>query len=242
MLSFNIAKARFHRGAVQFASREEVEGRLDKIASLITSSDAHLVLLSEVVWESGPVPLNQVRYLAERTDMHALAYGDNYRFGFPFFRIRAGNAVLSKFPLQPRFVQQLAGGGSFIEPTGNRRALWCELRLGDRSLTLGSIRNDSFFLENNEVQASELLATIGSEPALLAGDFNAEPEDPSMKLFWNSGRFHAVPHDQSTFPSSKPERQIDYVLAPARWEFVGQVVLESSLSDHLPVLATYRVR
>lgn len=238
VLAYNIAKASFHGGGLRFRSPEVVRERLDRIAELIRREDPHVVLLSEVVWEAGPSPVNQVRYLAERAGMHAYAYGDNYRFGLPFFRIRSGNAILSRLPLRPVAVRQLAGATPFFAPTGNRRALWCEIEVADETVAVASLRNDSFDLANNTEQALQILEECRS-PTLLGGDMNAQPHDPGPLALQRSGLFLPLGEGPPTYPASAPERRIDFVLAPAHWRQVESRTLDTLLSDHLPVLAVY---
>ncbi|MEM7202890.1 MAG: endonuclease/exonuclease/phosphatase family protein [Planctomycetota bacterium] len=241
VLAFNIAKASFYRGGVRLAPRAAVEQRLARIAAMVREQRADLVFLSEVVWDSGPQRLNQVRVLAERTGLHAFAYGDNYRFGLPFFQIRAGNAILSRFPLRPVAVEQLAGGAPFYAPTNNRRILWCDVELGARTVRIAAVRNDSFDLENNARQAQQILATLGATPALLAGDFNAEPKDAAMRLFETSGLFLPLGEAPPTFPADEPTRRIDFVLAPVRWRRIERRTLPPLDSDHLAVLAEFEL-
>jgi endonuclease/exonuclease/phosphatase family metal-dependent hydrolase len=237
VLAFNLAKLGFHRGGLEFAPREAVLARLDTLAALLREERVDLACLSEIVLEGGPSKVDQVRTLAERAGFHAWAFGENYRFGLPFLRIRAGNAILSRFPLRPLEVVQLPGQRPFWDPTGNRRLLWAEAQVGDLVLRVGSVRNDSFDLANNERQVRALLEALPPGPALLAGDFNAEPNDPPLRLLQESARFTGRLEGPSTYP--RTGRRIDYVLAPAGWRLVEERVLPLEVSDHLPVLAVF---
>lgn len=241
ILAFNIAKVFFHEGGIRFAEEETVRERLDQIAEVIRRERADIVALSEVVKEAAPCPVDQVEYLARAAKMHAWAFGENYSFGIPWIRIRAGNAVLSRFPLRDVECRQLTGEKPFWSPTNNRRLLLCEVRLGDRWMRVGSVRNDSFDLANNARQADEILEFLGDEPILLAGDFNAQPHDEAMKAFKASGRFAGAMAGPPTFPSRAPEERIDYVLAPRSWTLVEDRVLPRAVSDHLAVLAVFRI-
>jgi endonuclease/exonuclease/phosphatase family metal-dependent hydrolase len=119
--------------------------------------------------------------------------------------------------------------------------LWCELELDGAPLLVGSVRNDSRDLANNLVQTRELLDYVGARPALLLGDFNAEPTDASMRLLVETGRFTGLFHGPPTFPSTRPKRRIDHVLAPASWTVIGQHVVAAGNSDHLAVVSTFRL-
>jgi endonuclease/exonuclease/phosphatase family metal-dependent hydrolase len=244
VLALNLAKGGFHRGGLDFADTAHVRARLERVAEAIRAADVQLVLLSEVVHAADPAPVDQSAYLAAACGYAFRATSDNYSFGVPWYRIRSGNAVLSRVPLRPVAVQDLAGSGPFWNPTNHRRALWCEVRIGEEWLLVGSLRNDSYDLANNARQSREILDFAAGRPALLGGDFNAEPHDESMRLFAASGAFTPVVAAPPTFPVDAPadaRRRIDHVLAPAGWELVEHRVLDTGASDHLAVVATFAV-
>jgi len=241
IMAFNAAKASFHRGGLDFASVDAVRAKLDSLVSVIREEDPDVVCLSEVVMEAAPHDLDQVEYLARACGFAHWASGENYNFGVPGFRIRSGNAVLSNFEMRALEVQQLAGGKPFWRPTGNRRALWFEIRVDGEWLLGASIRNDSFDLVNNARQVEELLARIGDRPALAAGDFNAAPGTPPMERWLATGRFAGFAAEPATFPAHAPTRRIDQVLAPIAWTLREQRVVDTGVSDHLAVVATFDV-
>lgn len=239
VMAFNAAKGWFHRGGLDFANVDEVRANLDRVASVIRDEDPDVVCLSEVVMEAAPNDLDQVEYLARACGFAQWASAENYNFGVPWFRIRSGNAVLSNFEMRALEVQQLAGGTSFWSPTGNRRALWFEIRLNGEWLLGASIRNDSFDLVNNGRQVEELLARIGDRPALVAGDFNAAPGTPPMERWLATGRFAGFAAEPATFPAHAPTRRIDQLLAPVAWRVIDQRVVDTGVSDHLAVVVTF---
>ena len=250
VMAYNIAKCFAYTGATSFRETKAVKACLDEIAKVIQDARADLVFLSEVVFECGPAPVNQVEHLAQATGLVHWSYGDNFSYGLPFFRIRAGNAVLSRFPLKGVQVQQLVPGAPFYKPTNNRRLLWVDVQLADRTLRAGAVRNDSFSLKNNHRQVEQILKLLDQEdpskrrPTLLAGDFNAELSDPSMQTFLGSGRFITALNGPPTFPAGPgetPRRKIDFVLAPKRWRLIEHRVVQDQPSDHLPILSVFEL-
>lgn len=239
VLALNLAKLGFHRGGFDFAEDFEVRQRLEQAADLIRASGADVVCLSEVVFDGGPSGVRQVQELAEASGLAHWGYADNYRFGLPFYQIRAGNAILSRYPLEPAAVLELPGSAPFWNPTGRRRMLMCEAKIGVQQVRIGSVRNDSSDLDNNLRQAKAILEGLNSEQVLLAGNFSAQPGDTSMHVLKNSGLFSGNFEGPASLPSE--ERRLDYVLAPRTWRLLEETLIETTLSDHLAVLARFRL-
>jgi len=241
IMAYNIAKGFIHQGGISFATQEVVLKRLQQIADLINAEQPDLVFLSETIFECGPSPVNQITTLAEATGMFFWAFGENYNFGLPFYRIVGGNAILSRWPLGTAANPSLAGRKPFYVTQNNRRILWCKMTINSEEILLGSVHNDSYRLQNNLVQARQILEYLDGRPAILAGDFNAQPQEAPMQLFRETGQFVWAFDGPLTFPSSKPQQKIDFILAPADWELLDHRVLQSSASDHLPIISTFRV-
>jgi endonuclease/exonuclease/phosphatase family metal-dependent hydrolase len=241
IVAFNIAKGFVHRGGARFDSRENVEARVARISDLLNAEKPDLVFLSEAVFECTPCPVNQIVEIAESTGMHCWAFGENYNFGLPFFRIVGGNAILSRWPLEAVGNPSLIGRKPFYKTANSRRALFCSLHIAGTEVLLGSLHNDSFNLENNDRQLAQVLEYIGQRPAVLAGDFNAWPGSPPITRLSESNRFVGATEGLRTFPSTAPQNQIDFVFGPKRWELLECHTIESDVSDHLAVVSTFRV-
>lgn len=98
--------------------------------------------------------------------------------------------------------------------------------------------------EQDRLEGAELANLPISLPAILAGDFNAPPDDIVLGVLAQQWR-NASGTPSPTFPVDKPTRQIDYVLLRPRdkWEVVKVEVLEeATASDHRPLLATVRLK
>jgi endonuclease/exonuclease/phosphatase family metal-dependent hydrolase len=241
ILAFNIAKCFVFKDGEGIESVQAVKERIGRIAELINAENPDFVFLSETVVECGPCPVNQVALLAEATGMHAWAFGENYNFGLPVFRVVGGNAILSRRPLEVVGNPSLAGRRPFYATKNNRRVLWCAAQIGGRRVLLAAIHTDSFDRENNRRQTGQILDFVGDREAVLAGDFNALPEWPSIDLVRQSGRFRGKSDGPKTFPSDRPDRRLDYIFAPAGWELLDERVLASDVSDHRAIVATFRM-
>src|SRR5262249_36407128 len=154
---------------------------------------------------------------AELTGMHAWGFGENYNIGLPFYRAVGGNAILSRWPLEAVANPSLAGRRPFWR-TENSRALWGATAGGGRRGLLACVHNAPSGRAHTARQVQQVLDFAGDRPAILAGDFEARPADPGMLLLYDSGRFSGAFDGPPTYPAERPDRRIDYVLAPASWE------------------------
>lgn len=241
VFAFNIAKCFVFKDGDGIESTGAVEARLRKIAELIRAEQPDFVFLSEAVTECGLCPIDQVASLAESTGMHEFAFGENYNFGLPFFRVVGGNAILSRFPIEPVGNPSLSGRRPFYVTRNNRRVLWCAAQIGGQRVLLGAIHTDSFKPANNLQQTEQILEFVGERPAILAGDFNARPDEPSIDLVRRSGKFSGNFTGPKTFPSDNPDQRIDFIFAPATWKLLDERVIDDQVSDHRAVVATFRV-
>jgi endonuclease/exonuclease/phosphatase (EEP) superfamily protein YafD len=75
----------------------------------------------------------------------------------------------------------------------------------------------------------------------LAGDFNSEPNEPEIRRIVEAERFAAKLDGPFTISSYHPRAVIDHIFVPKDWQLLEHRVIQTGLSDHLPVVSTYRV-
>ena len=75
-------------------------------------------------------------------------------------------------------------------------------------------------------------------PVILAGDFNASPDDPVIERLMN--QWLDCTTGDFTFSVNSPSEKIDYILAQPKqsWHTIESQVIPVELSDHYPVIAT----
>ena len=241
IMAYNIAKGFIYKGGIKFVDEKTAKQRMIKIAEVIKKEHPDIVFLSETVFECTPCPVNQITFLAEATGMHSWAFGENYNFGLPFYRIVGGNAILSCFPLKLLSNLSLSGQQPFYITKNNRRVLWCSLKIKGEEILAASVHNDSHSRKNNLIQTKQLLDYKGNQKAVMAGDFNANPERPSIKFIRNSGQFKASYGGPLTFPAGKAKYKIDFIFAPKQWNLIEHKVIKSKASDHYPVLSVFNL-
>jgi endonuclease/exonuclease/phosphatase family metal-dependent hydrolase len=80
---------------------------------------------------------------------------------------------------------------------------------------------------------AELLA--GYSHLVLMGDFNCDCRSEEFELLTNKIDLHAPQCDMMTFPSWRPNRKLDHILASTSLKLARSEVLNHAHSDHLPI-------
>jgi endonuclease/exonuclease/phosphatase family metal-dependent hydrolase len=241
VLSINAAKGFVYLGCGKLEKKAAVQARLDELAALVRREKPDYLFLSEIVWEAGWNGINQVTYLAKSTGLTNWIFGENFCFGFPGHRVVSGNAILTHHPVLTALDNpDLPGRQPFYITRNNRRMLVGETRIGAETIRLYSLHNDSFVPTNNLAQVERILDHVRGHPAILAGDFNAMPDSPSIQALKNSGLFAGVWSGPSTFQNVNPVRTIDYIFGPAQWEVCEHRVLTNSATDHCAVWTSFQ--
>lgn len=210
------------RHVLPFAQRS---GNLDTIADLV--SDYDLVGLQEV--DAGSIRssnINQTEYLAERGRFPFWYDQTNRRLG-RFAQHSIG--ILSR--LQPSHVREhklpgrIPGRGVLLVRYGDSlhglTVLIVHLALSRRA----RLHQIGFI--------SEL---INSERhVILMGDLNCRSHSPEMDYLINTTLMREPAHGLNTFPSWRPQRNIDHILVTPTLQVDSAHVLNVPLSDHLPI-------
>lgn len=228
VMTYNIWMGGAYKGYWRFEKPERVAERLHEIGELIKKYDPDIVCLQEVLMESGPDSVDQTPLVAEAAGMHAWVFGKDINYGLPFYRIIFGNVILSRWPLAAVENQTMAGRPPFYR-VDDSHTLWCKISLGEQDVLVASVHLTARKDDVRPIQMQQILDFAGNQPTILAGDFNSAPYKPTIQKIIDTGRFQC----QSSV--------LDYIFAPKTWELVKHQVIESDLSDHRPVLSTFRI-
>ncbi|MEM8943794.1 MAG: endonuclease/exonuclease/phosphatase family protein [Planctomycetota bacterium] len=232
--------------------------RLSDIADQLINLDADIVVLNEVDFDSSwSGHINQAKFLADRSAYPYRVEQRNLDFRVLGWTWRFGNAVLSKYPVSHAQTVDLPGYSTWETLlVGKKRALACNLEFGGQKFQLVAAHL-SHRSEAVRVQSARhiiQLARASGGPTVVAGDLNSTPPGlPNSKadsagqnaigVFDHSDLLRRSPREfldgqnQLTFPADQPSQAIDWILAPADWRFSDYRVVQSTLSDHRPVLA-----
>jgi len=200
---------------------------LDAIARLASGYD--IVGLQETdpgSWRSGHT--NQTHYLAARGGFDWWAHQPNRRVGQ---LASSANGLLSR--LEPLEVidqplpGRIAGRGVLLTRFGEGRdGLW--VAIAHLSLGVQSRRRQLAFI-------AELLHEAPN--AVLMGDFNCTHDRPEMGILYRRTRLQPPAREVRTFPSWKPRRGIDHILATAPLHVAETRAVSAAWSDHLALAA-----
>ena len=235
MMTYNIYGAR--------ATNPSNAADLDALAAVIRAQDPDFVALQEVdvfTNRTGKT-VHQARDLAEKLGMEWHFSKAIDKDGGEY-----GDAVLSKHPISEKLSYMLPVSAEL--PGENRSVSVIKVNIEGQDLYVGSTHFDHLSQETNrKLQAEELRKVVnGIEGDLiLGGDFNAFPSSETMSIVGAYMSFGCRSGCGYTFPATKPDRLIDYILYKPIENFAVRnydVVDERLASDHRPVVSTLRLR
>jgi len=225
------------------------KGNLDDVAALARDVGADLVLLQEVdrgTKRSGNV--DQVAVLEERSGF-ATAFGRSLDYDGGQY----GMAALSRAGVDARFTESLpvtpaqARSGGSYEP---RAALVIVARTPLGRITALNTHLDASRDEGYRLQEIvHVLAIVERSkksglPVMAGGDFNAEPGSEVHKRLLAAGLrdswLECGAGDGLTYPADEPVKRIDYLFLTGSLRCTSARVIETTISDHRPLLVTVR--
>ncbi len=247
-----------------FPEFENLAPRLDLIASEIRSQGVDIACLQEVPWTrrlgSG------ADYLARETGLnHVYVRANGNRHAILF---EEGVAILSRYPLKDPEYVELEPRAAFFEHRMVLRAT-AETPWGDVDVFVTHLTHGEPQVNGGQATAlRELVSSAGSNPALVAGDFNATEDSPQIQELaqgWvdlyraaHPGRpgWTCCVDDPSAGAEEALEKRIDYLFWVPRGtqipEVLARLVMDKPFpwaggllwpSDHVGVLADlYGVR
>ena len=221
---------------------------LERVVDLVRETGADVALLQEVdrgTRRSGQI--DQSDLLARRTGL-AVAFGKTLDYDGGEY----GIAVLSRWPIMQQTLMRLRveppqrrSGGSY-EPRGAQRVI-VRGPVGDLVLInthLDASREDHY--RRQEIRPVLMLARDAGSLVLVGGDFNSTPESEVQGDVRNGGLRDAWlacgRGDGFTYPAGTPAKRIDYLYLTGPATCTRAEVVETTASDHRPLLVTVRLR
>lgn len=239
LLSYNIqagaATRRYSdyltQGWKQVLPHRGKRNNLDALAAVVGQYD--LVGLQEA--DSGSLRsgfMNQTQYLAESAGFPFWSHQTNRRLAK---LAESANGLLCRFepseitdhPLPGR----IPGRGALLARFGPREG---GLAVIIAHLSLGPVarRKQLDFI-------AELIED--HRDVVVMGDFNCRPQAPEMVRFVERSGLLLPSRELLSFPSWRPQRDIDHILVSSSFGVESSEALDLALSDHRPVAVTLRL-
>lgn len=234
-MSYNIFSTRLGQGMTD----EMVQG----LAEVIKRADPDIIALQEVDRFTTRNPFDVAERLSELTGMeyHFFAKAMDYVGG------EYGEAILSKLPFKETKIHNI---GTTPALPGEPRAIAQVLveKEGKEFYFLGT-HFDHLPSDANRIYQAEETVKIVQEldkPVILGGDLNAVPASETMSILREQLALGCQNNICApTLPARNPTRTVDYLMyAPTDAISVNSYQVytwASTASDHLPVLATFRL-
>ena len=229
VLQYNV-----HQG-LDFWSVPSAEALVDRIES----ANADLVALQEVNrgWDLS-AGIDFFSYVRWRLPQYHAVYGP---MDTPLF----GNAILSRYAI----VDSGDGILPHLNSALNRGFTWANVDAPGGRVFFVSTHFTAYegFDAERIAQADAFVGVWQKRSrAILAGDYNAHPQDTTITRLVSAGLVDAPAAAgigaQFTYSSGAPHERIDYVFVSPDVETVSARVLEGTASDHSPVMVVLRLR
>ena len=223
-------------------------GNLERNTETIRREDPDVVALQEVDvnWSARSGFANQIAELASALGMES-RFAPIYRLpGADSMKPRReyGVALLSRFPIihfRNDTVTRLSTQSEPAFPAPAPGFLNATILVRGSAVRVFNTHTD--YRPDPAVrmkQVGEMLAIVGqpTTPTLLFGDLNAPPSAPELQplLLRLRDAWSAENGDGFTYPASLPVKRIDYILTSPHFRTVSSRVVETSASDHRPVV------
>ncbi|MGJ9404790.1 endonuclease/exonuclease/phosphatase family protein [Nesterenkonia aurantiaca] len=230
---------------------------LDRTASVIEDSGAEIIGLQEVDnhWGARSDFIDEAEWLADRLDMHVV-YGANLDeppLPGDVDNRQYGNAILSEYPIISSENHLLTNIEYEERPTEQRGLLEAVVNVRGNHIAFHSTHLDFQREEQRALQVQEIIDITGTSkrPTVIVGDLNATPDAPELQPLFSvfTDTFAALgQNDDYTFgpdleglPGSgsveNPSLRIDYILTARGVTATSANVIQTTASDHLPIVA-----
>lgn len=152
-----------------------------------------------------------------------------------------GNAVLSRYPIRDLSIERLPRGRDAM--ARSQLITLIEVAPDEQIAVIATHLSHVDLQGDTRIPQARALAAAVTRlqerdlPVVLAGDLNAEPEDPELTIFEDVLR-STLPPGNPTWPSWDPQVQIDHLLVSEEFRFRDSEVLDTQVSDHRPLVST----
>jgi len=216
---------------------------VDAVAAVIKETKPDIVVFQELdrnTTRSGKV--DQLALLSSKTNMPYTFYSKaiDYQGG------ESGLGILSKYQLSDPKRYDLPrvdlGPNVYVSYRILQTAI---ITVNEKKVMIANTHME-LTQENRDLQVPEInkILSNSTTPVILGGDFNAIPDNKTMRTFFDFGFKKTCTTNCRTIPSNNPNREIDFILyrPEQRFSVESHQVIESQASDHLPIISTLELK
>ncbi|MDR3578118.1 MAG: endonuclease/exonuclease/phosphatase family protein [Anaerolineaceae bacterium] len=230
---------------------------LGEIPDFIKELDAHILCLQEMRGMGGPVSQNDVQKRLEDSLGMASYCEIAQTWRSPEGETWQGNGIFSKYPIiekSCRFLQQSQPRPSDASDEG-RIYVEATINVNGQPLTVGTthLSYTKRFLttQKKKAEVSHLLNILTEKNGnyILAGDFNSRPHSWTVKQIsktlkhcgpgLHENTWTVIPFNYHGFTETQLKWRLDYVFASKTMLVSSARIIQTSLSDHLPVMVEF---
>jgi len=224
------------------------------ILAFLRETDADILCLQELTQDSEANPGQDIV-----ADICRLGYDKTYKLTIDRAKNKMGNGIFSKHPIvssRTVYVQE-EEPGSIDYTKENRIYIEANIRFNQDELTIGTTHlsySHAFTTSpEKEAEATRLYDEVNqhSNAFVLTGDFNTTPNSPIIKRFEstlkNAGpelerpTWTTKPFAYNGFEADTLKWRLDYVFSTPDINVITSDVLQTTASDHLPILTTIEI-
>ena len=242
LFSLNVAHARRNVPAKPFLGRRKALRNLGDIAQTLRELSPDVVALQEVdgpsTWSGN---IDHVARIARLAGLYDHYRGDHNAFGFGRFNMASGTALLARQPLldpaSHRFAMSWRDTKGFVVASV-AVPMW-----NDLSIDVVSVHLDFLAPTVRRKQILRMVEALEERqrPLVVLGDFNCcwhyEPKSMDLLVQKLGLTAHEPESPAHTYPSHRPRRRLDWILASPELSFSGYHTVRVPLSDHLVLVA-----
>ena len=231
--------------------------KADNVVRFVRETDADIVCLQELTRDSADNPGRDIVAEIEALGYHSAYEATLIRYGTG--TITMGDGIFSKFPLTDKrhvYVQR-EDPSSHHYSKENRLYVEATLSVGNSTLTVGTVHLSyvsEFFVDaEKKKEVDKLLAAVrgNTERFILSGDLNSNPDTYTIerleKILKPAGPDYAQatwttkPFSYDGFEASTLDWRLDYVFTTPDVKVLESKIIQTDVSDHLPILATIEI-
>ncbi|MCO6437206.1 MAG: endonuclease/exonuclease/phosphatase family protein [Phycisphaerae bacterium] len=241
--TYNIAHGRGKTPGMVGITAEQARNQLDEISEVLHRIDADVFALQEVdAPSSWTGSFDHLAYLAGQAGFEHRYHGIHCRAALGPMEMQYGTALLARPPLRGTWSSPLP-----TESWNTKGAVGANIEFEGRAVVVVGVHLDSSDRASRREQVTRLMAELRKTdlPMILMGDLNSrwtQEGDAVQMLIAGLGLTAWKPEatDLDTFPAGKPDRRIDWILISSQLAFAGYGMIDTQVSDHLPVWADVR--